>query len=998
MVQNLGRKTILIFLLLVGSALSILLPEQPFRLGLDLSGGTRLVYKIDWDRALAEGKINSDEFADKDKLMADTLSILRERVDPNGTLEATFSAQGNSRFVIEIPSTANVTGSDAVGTLAEKISGIQSSLTISTEGEEMLAQFPTTGGRIQIGAERMSYERRQGNLLMEIERGIDKTSAQAHEAGLAVELKGEDAIKSLIENPGSMKFYIAATAEDFPPGTDFTAEIEKVRKWRAENPDAEISTYNQQLAAQPGQLGSLRAFVQRVINKKGETLTDPNNFILLRNPKDEWNFTGDDLKTVHKSQDSLGLPAVGLQMATEKEFKFSDFTGENKGKSMAIVLNDEIVSLATIKNRLPGAFIIEGGSEGFTQAEVDQMVKVLKSGSLIMKPEIENSERVGAKLGDQYIKQGFTSAILGLLLVLVFMVIYYRKLGLFAAISLLCALAMLMGGMAFLKATLTLPGVAGIILTVGMAVDANILIYERIREELARGRKLAQACENGFARAFVTIIDANVTTLITAIILFRVGTGPVRGFATTLMIGIVTAVFAALVITRLMVDSSLKRGNDRFSMARLVHDTKIAFMSKAKVFLPISAVLIVAGVGLFISLPDSEKLGIDFVGGVSVTVNLEEKQLPDTIRERIEGIGGALGESAEVQALQATGDEISGYRSFRITYKALVDVSQADQASGAESTGEDDIHGALEDLLALGPIVAQVDGEGASGRLYFEEPHAPADVQAILAGGGFGEVTVEHVEGFLGTYTFRSSVSPTANASLIGPNISRLFSNQKDSSGRDYLLAVPIPSSTVVGAQVVGELRDAAILAILISLFAVVMYIRVRFAEYAFGFAAVVALLHDVLFTLGALAICDFFHIIDAEISLPMIAAFLTIIGYSLNDTIVVFDRIRENRPRMADKTLPEILDISINQTLSRTLLTSVTTLIAVVILFIFNYGGGSVLEGFAFALIFGVVVGTYSSVFVASPALIWFENLAAKRAAAQAKKGGGKAQSGSPA
>jgi SecD/SecF fusion protein len=580
-----------------------------------------------------------------------------------------------------------------------------------------------------------------------------------------------------------------------------------------------------------------------------------------------------------------------------------------------------------------------------------------------------------------------------LALVLVFMVLYYRKLGVFSALSLLCGLTFLMGGMAFLKATLTLPGVAGIILTVGMAVDANILIYERIREELARGRKLAQACENGFARAFVTIIDANVTTLITAVILFYVGTGPVRGFATTLIIGIITSVFAALVVTRLMVDASLARGNQSFSMGQLVSNTKIAFMSKARFVLPISGALIVGGVGLFLALPESETMGIDFVGGLSVTVNLEEQQQTDLVRERIRGIGGSLGDSAEVAALEATGNKSEGYRTFRITYKSLVDVTR-EQEAGAETTGEDDIRGALEDLLAKGPIVAQLEGAGVSGRLYFDEPHDAADIQALLAGGGFGEVLVDHVEGFLGTYSFTASASPTTNESLLPSSISKLFVNQADSKGRDYQLSVAIPSASVVGAQVVGELRDAAILAILASLFAVVMYIRVRFAEYSFGFAAVIALIHDVLFTLGALAICDALNLVDAEISLPMIAAFLTIIGYSLNDTIVVFDRIRENRPRMGNKSLPEILDISINQTLSRTLLTSATTLIAVVILFVFNYGSGSVLEGFAFALTFGVIVGTYSSIFVASPALIFFENWAENRAA----KASGHSQSGNAA
>ena len=999
MVQNLGRKTILILALLVGAVLSIVLPEEPFRYGLDLQGGTRLVYKLDWDQALAEGKISEAEYADQATLLSNTLDILRERVDPNGVLEASFIAQGTDRFVIEIPSTANITGSDAAGTLKESMDALQSSLVLDTADEAMLQQFPSTGGKLQIGSERLSYERRNNNTLLEISRGIDGTSPAAHDVQSLVELKGEDAIRSLIENPGSMKVYIGAETTDFPPGSDITAETEKARQWRLKNPDTPISTYNQKLAAPGGSpLPNLRAFPQRIFDKQGNVIDDPSNIVLLLNPKPEWNFTGDDLKNVNRSQDSYGYPAVGLEMSTEKQFVFSDFTGANKGKGMAIVLNDEIVTLATIRNKLSGSFIIEGGGgSGFTQPEVDEMVKVLKSGSLIMKPIIEQTERVGAKLGDEYVKQGFTSAILGLLLVLVFMVIYYRKLGIFAALSLMCALVFLMGGMAALQATLTLPGVAGIILTVGMAVDANILIYERIREELARGRKLAQACENGFQRAFVTIIDANVTTFITGFILWKVGTGPVRGFATTLMIGIVTSVFAALVITRVMVDASIKKGNDRFSMATIIKDSHVAFMSKAKLVLPFSAFLIISGVGLFISLPESETMGIDFVGGVSVTVNLEEPQTPDTVRERIRGIEGTLGSSAEVVALKATGDSDAGFRTFRITYKSLVDVSQ-DQQAGAEATGEDDIRSALSDLLAKGPITARLEGSGAAGRLYFDEPHLIEDLQAKLASGGFGEVQVQEVPDFIGTYTFTTTECPTDNSNLLKPRLSTLFANQVDSRGVNYQLAQPIPSVSVVGAQVVGEMRDAAILAILISLFAIVMYIRVRFTEYSYGFAAVAALIHDVLITLGALAICDHFHIINAEISLPMIAAFLTIIGYSLNDTIVVFDRIRENRPRMSSKPLAEVLDISINQTLSRTILTSITTLITVVVLFVFNYGSGSVLEGFAFALTFGVIVGTYSSVFVASPALIFFEHVAEKRAKAAAKKTGGGSRSGSAA
>ncbi len=977
MVENLGRKTLLIVSLLIVAVLSMVLPEQPFRRGLDLAGGTRLVYFVDWDKALAEGKISAAEHADQATLLKDMIGIIRNRVDPIGTLEASFSAQGANRIVIEIPSTANVTGTETEGTLLEDITGSQSSLSIVDDDPQVLAGFPQSGAIIAIGAEHMKYASRQGNILLDVKRGVDGTKARSHSAGELVELKNDDPVRSLIENPGSMKLYIAAEPGDFPPGTDMTSEATAAEAWREANPGVPISIYNQELATRPG-LELLRAFPRRVIDSKGQSSEGPGQLVLLWDQKEAWTFRGEDLKNINKSQDQLGYPAVALTMKTAKEFDFGDFTGANKGKGMAIVLNDVIVTLANIKNRLPGSFIIEGGTGGFTNAEVEEMVRVLRSGSLIMKPEIEQAEKVGAKLGDESVRTGFLSAALGLLLVLVFMMLYYRKLGVFAAISLMAALVMLMGAMAFTQATLTLPGVAGIILTVGMAVDANILIYERIREEILRGRKLPQACETGFSKAFVTIIDANLTTFITAFVLFQIGTGPVKGFATTLMIGIVTSVFAALVITRVLVHVSLTKGTTQFNMAQAVKETHIGFMGRAKVAIAGSIVLIVAGLALLFSEPASRVMSIDFVGGLTVTVRTEEPQATDTIRERIAAIEGDIGQSSEVVALRASGSEETGYRSFRITYKSLVDVTQ-EQEAGAESTGQDDIREALTGLLQRGPVeVALVDGT-VNGRLYFEEAHASADLQALLAEGGFGTVSVTPVAGFDGAYEFSTSTSPTQNDAQLYAAVANLFNNRKDSSDAFYRLAEPMPEVSVVGAQVVGELRDKAILAILVSLFAVVMYIRARFAEYSYGFAAVAALIHDVLMTLGAMAVATEFGIFHAELSLPMIAAFLTIIGYSLNDTIVVFDRIRENRPRMSGP-LAGVLDASINQTLSRTLLTSATTFIAVAILLAFNYGSGSVLEGFAFALCFGVIVGTYSSIFIASPVLLFFEDRGEKK------------------
>ena len=976
MVENLGRKVILIVILLLISVLSMVLPEEPFRLGLDLQGGTRLVYKIDWDEALARGDITQQQYDDKEGLLKETIRILRERVDPTGVKEAGFAAQGSNRFVIEIPSTASVEGAQASGSLTEKIDALQSALTVSASAE-MLDLFPVTGGQLLIDSERMGYEERKGNLLMEVRRGIGGTTAASHEANVLVELKGEDPIQSLIENPGSMMFYIHADTADFPPGTDLTTEVSKANTWREENPDADWTVYNKQLAAQTGELANLRFFNHVQADEAGNRV-DVGIKPLWRQ-KPEWTFTGDDLDGVNPTTDRMGYPAVALHLNTAKEFYFSDFTGDNIDRGLAIVLNDVIVSLANIRTTLGADFIIEGQ---FTPPEVEEMVRVLRSGSLIVKPELEQSERVGAKLGDEFVKRGFYSMLVGLSLVLLFVMGYYRKLGLFAAVSLFCSLVMLMGGMAFLRATLTLPGVAGIILTVGMAVDANILIYERIREELRRGRKLPQACENGFNRALVTIIDANVTTFITAAILYYVGTGPVRGFAITLMIGIVTAVFSALVITRVMVHFTLARGTEKLSMAQVIGETHIPFMKKAKAALAVSCLLITGGVGLFLYLPESQTMSIDFVGGLTVTAQTEEPQLVDTIRERIGGIEGDMGNS-DVVALRSSGNAEDGYRAFRITYKAMVDVTK-EQEAGTEKGGEDDIRDALADLLQKGPVDARLDGAGAAGRIYFDEPHPAEDIQTLLVENGYGDVTVAPVEGFLGVYEFTASQSAESNEELLGPGIANLFNSKKDSSGGNYRLSTPLPGAQIVGAQVVGELRDSAILAILISLFAIVMYIRVRFAEYSYGFAAVVALVHDVLMTVGALAVANVLGIIEAEITLPMIAAFLTIIGYSLNDTIVVFDRIRENRPRLK-MGLDEILDTSINQTLSRTVLTSMTTLVAVVTLFIFNYGVGSVLEGFGFALCFGVIVGTYSSIFVASPALLFFERWRDKRAAAAA-------------
>ncbi|MDF1729609.1 MAG: protein translocase subunit SecD, partial [Sulfitobacter sp.] len=338
--------------------------------------------------------------------------------------------------------------------------------------------------------------------------------------------------------------------------------------WLLENPGSEIREYNTLLRdSREGPVTRLRWYPNSTDDPTIELKDLLAPLIIEEDPA--WRFDGTHFPTFFPSQDQLGLPAVGFTPTPEKQSSFGDYTEEHKNQQMAIVINGEIVTFPNINGRLGNGGVIEGGRGGFTSEEVNDLVRVLRSGSLVIRPDFEAQETVGASLGSNYVKRGFTSATLGLVLVLIFMLVYYRRLGVIAGASLVFNLALLLGAMAFIRATLTLPGVAGIILTVGMAVDANILIYERIREEALRGRKPMQSAKDGFKNAVSTIVDANVTTLITGLILYKVGSGPVRGFATTLCIGIVTSMISALMLTRVLVHFTLEKGVDRWNMMRL---------------------------------------------------------------------------------------------------------------------------------------------------------------------------------------------------------------------------------------------------------------------------------------------------------------------------------------------------------------------------------------------------------------------------------------------
>ena len=971
MVQNPGRKVTLVCLLLVISAL--LLWFNTFRLGLDLQGGTRLSYDFDFEQARKEGTIAEGE--NELEILSQTIDILYNRIDPNGVLEPIIRAEGTHRVVIELPGRAGLQGVSASAPLAEAIDASARTLTLAPDNDST-EKFPENGGVIRVGTEQMRYESRRNNVLSipsSHGRAHLATTAAAHAAGATVTLVSDDAIRNAIENLGQLQFLIVANAADFTgSGTDLSSETDRLQTWAGEHPGSSITNFNRVAEADGGPNALIRWF-PRAAEKGEEDLAELNRAKAVLVPTDEWTFRGGDLGKVYGTMDSLGYPAVGFEMQPARKSAFGDFTGENINRNMAIVLNGQIETFPNLESRLPGSGIIRGR---FSSQEVRDLVTVLRTGSLKMKPILEAEEVVGPTLGADHVNRGLMSGALGLSVVLAFIIFYYRRLGVYASISLIATLVFLMGGLAMFQATLTLPGIAGIILTVGMAVDANILIYDRIREEMDKGRNIKQAAKNGFDRALTTIVDANVTTLITALVLKVFGTGPVRGFANTLSIGIIASMFSALVISRLLVHFALEKNVTRFSMGTWLVEAKYKFIHNSRIAIAASTLLIVAGVSLFASIDNNDKLGIDFLGGGTVMFRTETPQTAEDMRALIGGIEGEIGDSAEVKPVLSTGLG-DGYTAFRTTFK--IDPKALDSGGGdVIDTFRGAVRAAVGDLLQKGPVEVSL-GAGTAGdttvdlRIHLDEAHSPQDVGSRLAAAGFTGVDIEVDSSRPNTFKGSAETDTGGDALAIQTAIIDAFSNQTDTQGVAFNLSNPIPESNLVGAQVVGELKDKAILALLISLFFIIMYIRVRFAEYSYGFAAVAALVHDVLITLGAIAVAIQTGLVEVEINLPLIAAFLTIIGYSLNDTIVLFDRVRENLPRV-QKPLGEVLDLSINQTLSRTILTSITTFLAVAMLFAFNVRTGNVLEGFAFAMMIGVLAGTYSSVFVASPVLLWLE------------------------
>jgi SecD/SecF fusion protein len=570
-------------------------------------------------------------------------------------------------------------------------------------------------------------------------------------------------------------------------------------------------------------------------------------------------MTGDAIKTAQvQIGGNFNEPYVSVSLNTVGSRVFDQVTRDNVGRQLAIVLDQVVQSAPVIQERISGGQAQITGT--FTMDEATDLAIVLRAGALPAPVHIVQNVTVGPSLGLDSINKGFLSGLVGTILVVLFMMYYYRFSGVIANLALILNVLFMMAALSIFRATLTLPGIAGIILSIGMAVDSNVLIFERMREEFHAGKPVKSGVDGGYDKAFWTIIDSHVTTLITAFALFLFGSGPIKGFAVTLSIGVIFNLFTALFCTRVVYDYlSVKRRLKGLRFVEFLKKTQINFIGLRNYAFVLSGILALVGIIAFVQINRGQaNLGVDFSGGTMVQFKAAQTFRMDKVRNSLTAHG-----FKDLELQQVSNENI-----------LIVRIKKSEKEVGKE-------------------------------------------------------------------------------ADAIGKALQEDFADQK----------FTMESKAEIGASVSKALKKAALIAIAISLAGIIIYLAWRF-ELRFGVAAAIATFHDVLAVLGI------FYILDKEITLLIITALLTLAGYSLTDTVVVFDRIRENMNKFGRKDFGEVINISINEVLSRTIITSLTVFLVVLALY---FLGGVVIHDFALALLIGVIVGTYSSIFVASPIVYYW-------------------------
>ncbi len=791
-----------------------------------------------------------------DESITSAFEVLRERIDKFGVTQPNIQRLGESgRILVELP------GAKDIGRIQKLLRTTAQLEFWSVYQAQDFQQFFQRAD--QIVKKRLDAEKPQEKETDTSEVDTDKQDSDDLEELLATEEETQDSINerpliSLLQSIGNPRGPVIGTfaVEDTAKVNDYL-QFPKV----------------QQL------LRKDKKFVELAWGKPANESEFIDLYALKTNRENDPPLDGTVIVDASQGYDQVGRVVVNMQMNGTGAKIWEKMTGEaaKNGTQIAIVLDGIVYSAPGVSS---GA--ISGGrsqiSGDFTIKEAKDLATVLQAGKLPAKTKIIQSEIVGPSLGQEAIDSGILSFLIALVLVLIWMIFYYGKAGLYSDIALVVNILFIFGVLAGLEAVLTLPGIAGIVLTIGMSVDANVLIFERIREELHKGKKQPDAIKDGFRNSLSSILDANITTGLTGLILLVFGTGPIKGFATTLLIGIATSLFTAIFITRLFIDAYTSN-NKLLEFAttatrNFLRNISRAFLNKRKIGYVISGVLVILSI-LSLSTRGLNQ-GIDFVGGRNYTIRFDQAVNPAEVEN---GLEDKLG-SVQVKTYGSDNQ-------IKLSTKYKVN----EQGEEVQEEIQRIVYTGVQDLLPAGIVYEdfKVGGDGDIG----------------------------------------------------------------------------IMSSVKVGPTIADDIKTASFYAIIGSFIVVFLYILFRFRKWQFSVGAVAAVVHDVLIVLGIFSATYSFMPFDMEINQAFIAAILTVIGYSLNDTVVVFDRIREFFNAHPKWPLSKIIDNGISSMLSRTLNTSFTTLVVLIAIFAF---GGESIRGFMFALIIGVIVGTYSSIFIATP------------------------------
>lgn len=835
------------------------LQREAIKRGLDLQGGVFLVLEVDPNETL-EGVALVDAVEGGRR-------VIEQRVNQYGVSEANVQKIGDRRLIVELPGLEDI---EAAMNLVGRTALLRFNLLRPiAERDEVLRRIDASVPRLvgAAGIDEMDVfetPANANNATTEESNGPSETGIEAAPGVFdPIEDVEETAVDTATEEPAPAHPLrglrsLSGLLQTGPGGDYFVSSSDKPRAEALLNLIHEqapelIPGHSEFLFGKVENIGGQRLFPLYYLNARPE--------MTGASVEDARVGRGSDLEL-----DQAGRAIINFSVKSDSVRHFSSITRRNRGERLAIVLDDVVYSAPTIQAHITDGRSVITGMEN--REEARSLAIAIRSGALPAEVEVQEQRYVGPSLGADAIESSKLAMTIGGGLVIIFILVYYRLAGGVALFGLVVNMFLLMASLAALGGTLTLPGVAGLLLTIGMAVDANVLIFERIREELATGKTARAAIEAGYERAASAIWDANITTFITAAVLYQFGTGPIRGFALILGIGIFTSVFSALFVTRTVYELWLHRRTLKtLSIGRsFIAGTKIPFMSLSKLWLTVSSVLMLVSIAVISVI--GFNWGVDFSGGTRLEVRFTPPVAIAEVRQSLQAV------PVEDRVLDLTRSEIK----------------TVDRAS---------------DILITVKEFPDIDA---------------AVVERSLRA---------HLE------------------TQFGENLTG-----------DWVLG-----AETVGPKIGSELRSSAIYAVIFALVGILVYLSFRF-EWTFAVAATAALFHDVLFTLGV------FSIIGHEITLAVVASVLTIVGYSLNDTIVVFDRIREGMKTYRRLSYTEILNRCINETLSRTLITSGTTLAVVSTLYIL---AGDVLRDFALALIIGIAIGTYSSIYIASAlVLIW--------------------------